>query len=116
MLIKKIPTISELLSSFMHLYYFLSDLRSELKAKGMKRMSSSTENSSTSDIPSSSGVESAAVTTAPSSTDSSRTPSAMSSDSSVHPNTGDSTNCTATPPPSTAATTVSKGKKYPLQI
>lgn len=85
------------------------DLRSELKAKGMKRMSSSTENSSTSDIPSSSGIESAAVTTAPSSTDSSRTPSAMSSDSSVHPNTGDSTNCTATPPPSTAATTVSKG-------
>lgn len=80
------------------------DLRSELKAKGMKRLSSSTENSSTSDLPSSSGVESTAATTAPSSTDSSRTPSAMSSDSSVHPNTLESTNCST-------GTTLSKGAR-----
>ncbi|XP_029640013.1 nuclear distribution protein nudE homolog 1 isoform X3 [Octopus sinensis] len=72
------------------------DLRNELKVKGMKFGPDVPEHSSTPDLPSSSGVECASVTsTPPSSSENSRTPSAMS-DNSANPNSAENSSTTST--------------------
>ncbi|GAB1606478.1 nuclear distribution protein nudE homolog 1-like isoform X1 [Argonauta hians] len=73
------------------------DLRNELKVKGMKFGPDNPEHSSsTPDLPSSSGVECASVTsTTPPSSENSRTPSAMS-DNSANPNSAENSSTSTT--------------------